>query len=154
MIRTPDGSSAPTAPARTMILLVAAVIGIAIPLVIIVLKEMLNTVVRGRKDIENLAAPFVGEIPQTGKKNSGKTFRRLGNKGERKDADPLIVVKPHSRDIINEAFRVVRTNLEFMTPETGHASVIAVTSANPGSGKTFVAYNLALSLGIKENACL
>ncbi len=154
VIRTPDGSSAPTAPARTMILLVAAVIGIAIPLVIIVLKEMLNTVVRGRKDIENLAAPFVGEIPQTGKKNSGKTFRRPGNKGECKDADPLIVVKPHSRDIINEAFRVVRTNLEFMTPETGHASVIAVTSANPGSGKTFVAYNLALSLGIKEKRVL
>ena len=153
VIRTPDGSSAPTAPARTMILLVAAVIGIAIPLVIIVLKEMLNTVVRGRKDIENLAAPFVGEIPQTGTKNSGKTFRSHG-KGTRKDAAPLVVVKPHSRDIINEAFRVVRTNLEFMTPGTGHASVIAVTSANPGSGKTFIAYNLALSLGIKEKRVL
>ena len=59
-----------------------------------------------------------------------------------------LVVKANSRSIINEAFRVVRSNLEFML-DNGQKKVVMITSFNPGSGKTFVAANLAASLAVK-----
>ena len=60
-----------------------------------------------------------------------------------------MVVKPHSRNVINEAFRVVRTNLEFMRGKDDASKVLMVTSFNVGSGKTFVSANLATVLAVK-----
>ena len=50
---------------------------------------------------------------------------------------------------MNEAFRVVRTNLEFILGFEGGHHVIMMTSMNPGSGKTFISVNLSISLAIK-----
>ena len=61
----------------------------------------------------------------------------------------FIVVQQHKRDITNEAFRVVRTNLEFMFNTQEKCKTIMLTSFNPGSGKTFIAGNLASSFGIR-----
>lgn len=99
---------------------------------------------RGRKDVENLSLPFVGEIPQVFR----KARRRWGKKASTKKSLDL-VVKAQSRNMINEAFRVVRTNLEFMEGKEAGAKVIMLTSANPNSGKTFITYNLSACLSIK-----
>ena len=61
-----------------------------------------------------------------------------------------IVVKPKSRNVINEAFRVVRTNMEFMSGADHTNKVIMLTSVNPGSGKTFLTMNIATSFAIKN----
>ena len=142
IITMPGGSMIPTAPVKKNILLVAFALGLLIPAVIIFMKENMNTVVRGRKDLENLTIPFVGEIPFGFRKK--KKFSRQTQ--EKKCA---VVVKEKSRNVINEAFRVVRTNLEFMQNKESECHVIMITSANPGSGKTFISFNLATSLGIK-----
>lgn len=45
---------------------------------------------------------------------------------------------------------MIRTNLEFMTPGVNEDTrVIMLTSANPGSGKTFISLNLATVLALK-----
>lgn len=62
-----------------------------------------------------------------------------------------VVVKEGKRDLINEAFRVLRTNVEFMSGEEKHSQILVVSSFNPGSGKTFLTMNLAASLSIKGN---
>ena len=142
VITSPTGSMAPVSPNRRMILLAAMLLGILIPIAIIYLRENLNTKVRGRKDIEDLTIPFVGEIPQYDRK------KRKKKKGDGQASK--IVVKPESRNVINEAFRVVRTNMEFMTGADHVNKVIMVTSANPGSGKTFLTMNIATSFAIKE----
>ena len=59
------------------------------------------------------------------------------------------MVKAQSRNVINEAFRVIRTNLEFMVGKEAGATVIMLTSCNPNSGKTFISYNLSACLTIK-----
>ena len=150
VITPPGGSFLPTAPVRRNILLVAFALGILIPVVIIFLQENLNTKVRGRKGLENLGVPFVGEIPLDGKKLSfwQRWKNRLGHKSKGHDTY-RIVVKEKNRNMINEAFRVVRTNLEFMVHAEGQAKTIMLTSFNPGSGKTFLTINLAASLSIK-----
>ena len=67
---------------------------------------------------------------------------------------PEIVVKDKSRNIINEAFRVIRTNLEFILGFGKSHQVIMITSFNPGSGKSFIAYNLAFSYALKGKKVL
>ena len=141
----PSGSMIPTAPVKKNILLVAFALGLLIPVAIIFIRENMNTVVRGRKDLENMTIPFVGEIPLAFRKK-GRWYDRKTKTKENKCA---IVVKEKSRNVINEAFRVVRTNLEFVVGKERESNVIMLTSANPGSGKTFITFNLATSLAIK-----
>lgn len=145
IITMPGGSMIPTAPIKKNILLMAFVLGLLIPVVIIFIRENINTVVRGRKDLENMTIPFVGEIPLAFRKK-GRWYDRKTKTKENKCA---IVVKEKSRNVINEAFRVVRTNLEFVAGKERESNVIMLTSANPGSGKTFITFNLATSLAIK-----
>lgn len=147
VIMPPSGSMAPTAPAKKNILLIAFVIGLVVPIAVIFLRESMNTRIRGRKDLDALTLPFVGEIPQAATKKKGTSDKKSTENNP-------IVVHEGSRDIINEAFRVLRTNLEFMTDKEQHSNVIVVTSFNPGSGKSFLAMNIAVSLAIKQKKVL
>ena len=147
VIMPPSGSMVPTAPAKKNILLIAFVIGLIVPVAVIFLRESMNTRIRGRKDLDALTLPFVGEIPQAATKKKGTSDKKSTENNP-------IVVHEGSRDIINEAFRVLRTNLEFMTDKEQHSNVIVVTSFNPGSGKSFLAMNIAVSLAIKQKKVL
>ncbi len=147
IIKSPHGSLLPTAPVRKNILLVALALGLLVPVVIVFMKENMNTKVRGRKDLDSVTIPFMGEIPQFIRKRKG-----LFSKKEKEVK--VIVVKEGNRDIINEAFRVLRTNLEFMTEKGTTSNVIIVTSFNPGSGKSFLSMNMAVSLAIKNKNVL
>lgn len=139
VIADPWGSNAPTTPVSNNILLMALAIALAIPATFFIGRESLNTKVRGRKDLENLTIPYVGELPLW----KPKKGEEVDDKGYR------FVVHQHSRDITNEAYRVVRTNLEFMTNTDKTCKIIMLTSFNPGSGKTFICGNLAASFGIR-----
>ena len=148
IITPPMGSMVPTAPVRRNILLVAFALGLLIPAVIIFMRENMNTKIRGRKDLENLSLPFAGEIPLCGQKSRRAI---LTKKVKEKNS---VVVKEGKRDLINEAFRVLRTNVEFMSGEEKHSQILVVSSFNPGSGKTFLTMNLAASLSIKGKRIL
>ena len=62
VITAPRGSALPTAPNKKNILLVAFALGLLVPAVIIFMQENMNTKVRGKKDLENLSVPYLGEI--------------------------------------------------------------------------------------------
>lgn len=146
VITSPTGSVTPTAPIKKNTLMMAAIIGLAIPGVIIIARELSNTRVRGRKDLENITAPIIGEIPQIGnekEKNIISSKRKNNTKNKIK-----VIVEEGSRNIVNEAFRVLRSNIEFITRGKEHNTIIS-TSFNPGSGKTFCMINTAISLAIK-----
>lgn len=136
-------SFGPTAPNTRNILMMSFLLGLAIPFGVVYLMESNNTKVRGRKDVKHLAVPFLGELPQHGhekKKEAGEAN--------------TIVVKGGKRDIINEAFRVLRTNVEFMCNSSEGNKVIAMTSFNPGSGKSFVSMNLGMAIALKGKKVL
>ena len=112
-----------------MILLVALVMGLAIPFAILYIREMMNTTVRSRRDLDDvLSIPYLGDIP----KYDGRT-------------DSGIVVREDSRDALSESFRMIRANLGFMSVDKT-IQVIMFTSSIPHSGKTFVSSNLAMTL--------
>jgi len=148
IITPPHGSMMPTAPNRRNIMLVAIALGLMIPVAVIFIRENMNTRIRGRKDLDGVTVPFIGEIPLFSPRKK-HLFGR--NKPQQ---TKTVVVKEGSRDIINEAFRVLRTNLEFMTGKDHRSNVIIITSFNPGSGKSFLTMNIAVSLAIKGKKVL
>ncbi len=125
------GSKIPVSPKTNIILLASFILGLVIPAGCLWLRTATNTKVHTRKDIEDaLSIPFLGEIPMRDKKNH--------------DA---IVVHEHGRDPISEAFRIIRTNMDFMRVKTD-TQVVLFTSFNPNAGKTFVSSNLAMSIAL------
>ncbi|MDE6279839.1 MAG: polysaccharide biosynthesis tyrosine autokinase [Paramuribaculum sp.] len=137
VIASPSGSNAPTAPKRERTMMIAFVIGLIIPFGVTYLLEMSNTKVRGRKDLENLSVPLLGEIPNHKPQKKEKIIDGV-----------QIVVKQGKRDIVNEAFRVLRTNIGFITTKEQKCTAMMITSFNPGSGKTFIAVNLGIRISL------
>lgn len=154
VITPPMGSNKPVSPKRRNILLIAVAVGFAIPLVIMYLSMLANTRVRGRKDLEKLSVPYIGEIPYDDLQPASwwrRLLKKMGFQGSHVDVKRKdVVVKPQSSNNINEAFRVLRANFEFCAKKHGHGVVTMVISANPASGKTFLTMNLAMSLVIKK----
>ena len=132
IIDPPVGSDAPIYPSRMKKVFTGVIIGAAIPTVILLSMLLLNTGVRGRQDLENvLSVPFLGEIPLA--------RSRRQEKGD-------ILVSKAGRDPLTEAFRILRTNINFMTKDEHPPKVITFTSFSAGVGKTFSALNLAATL--------
>ena len=157
VVDMPHGSPFPTYPNKKSVLLAAILIGLLLPAVIIFVRESLNTTVRGKLDIESRTQiPVVGEVPliDNGKKRvelNGIHFKK--NKRSRHMPPPLLV-QQDSQNAINEAFRILRSNLEFMSDTPKHKNVYLVTSMFAGSGKSFITMNLALALAIKGRRVL
>ena len=150
IISPPCGSIYPVSPVRRNIMLIAFAIGLAIPIGLIYLRESLDTKLRGRKDLENVKVPFVGEIPFCKNRHVKRGLMFWKKKSE---TGRHLVVKAGVRNVVNEAFRIVRTNLEFMLHNSG-GKVILITSFNPGSGKSFIAMNMASSFALKGKRVL
>ena len=132
----PSGSNTPVEPMQKPIIMMALTLGILLPLIVIFLTVITNRKVRGRRDLEEIDVPFLGEIPLY--------------KGRKKETSAgKFVVKSGKRNVINEAFRVMRTNFEFVNDKERASTVVLTTSFNPGSGKTFITMNLGASLAIK-----
>lgn len=138
------GSLKPTSPQRAKVLGIAFLLGLLLPFAFFYLRETLYTKVRGVKDLEKLTIPRVGELPEVVSKKKLTKREVLANRYK-------IVVKDQGMDIINEAFRIVRSNLAFMVgPNSpGKRQVMMITSANVGSGKTFISTNLCSSFAIQ-----
>ena len=150
IIKSPSGSDVPLAPKTGMIMLVALVVGLALPTGVVYLLETTNNKVRGRKDVEErVTAPLVGEIPLVEDERRGVMSLK-----PQPAKDYGVVVEHGNHDVINEAFRIMRTNIEFLNAPGSGASVQMMTSYNTGSGKTFLTLNLASCLAIKEKRVL
>ena len=132
LISLPSGSSVPVKPQKIQILLVMFVVGIGVPGSIIWGRDMINTAVRGKIDLSDFPVPSLGTIPLV----------KITN------PERLILVESQGRGAINEAFRIVRTNLDLTCKPD--LKVIMFTSMEPGCGKTFVSANIAKSFALAE----
>ena len=154
VVRRPSGAGMPTSPRPAEAYMLAFVMGLVIPFGIIYGMEASNTKVRGRKDLAALSVPVVGEIPMFAHEHDVR-LRIPGSKTKR-DNLPVseeIVVEEGNRNLVNEAFRVLRTNINFITADA-LPSVMMLTSFNPASGKTMVTINLGISLALKGRKVL
>lgn len=119
----------PISPKKTIVYLVALVLGVGLPVGVIYLIGLTKFKIEGRADVEKLTSlPVVGDIPLADEKTGS------------------IAVFENQNNLMSETFRNVRTNLQFML-ENGK-NVILVTSTISGEGKSFISANLAISLSL------
>jgi tyrosine-protein kinase Etk/Wzc len=125
----------PVFPNKLFIYLFAILLGLTIPFLFISLYNLLSTRVQSRKDVEkvHVTTPVIGEVPKLGR------------------ADEELV-KQNDHSILAESFRILRTNLQYLLLQKNAAGKVnkkvIVTSTIKGEGKTFVAFNLALTLSL------
>lgn len=120
-------------PKGIIALLIAFILGVAIPAGIIYLRELLRSKILGHNDVEKLTQlPIIGDIP---------TASANGSKGN-------IVIQENKSNLMSEIFRGLRTNLQLAGDDK--EKVFIVTSTTTGEGKTFIASNLAMSLALLE----
>ena len=141
VIMNPNGSSNPVSPNRMMIMFIMIVLGCGAPFGFFLVKKLLDTSIKYKSDLGTLSVPFLAEIPKMGKDGF--------NRDECK-----VIVKPGSRDMMNEAFRVLRTNVDLMLGKNAGSRVIMFTSFNPGAGKTFSIMNVAASMALKKSKAI
>lgn len=126
-------SAAPVAPRKNVILMVALFIGVLLPSAFIYIRELLRTKIANPEEIAELTTlPLVATVP------------KVANLVGRRRA---IVVRANHNDIMAEAFRTLRTNLQFLMKKT-EGNVIMFTSTTSGEGKTFVSANFAVSAAV------
>ncbi len=140
-----DGNQHPVAPRMIVVLLLGFVIGVVIPVVYIIIRTSMDTLVKSKKDIVSLSLPYIGSIPHIGA--GGR--RKMSFKNKNKELDKKIVVEKDSRSISNESFRVIRTNLDFILAQNKGCNILQTISLNPSSGKSFITANLAVSISLK-----
>ena len=125
-------------PKKMIILLIAFVMGLAIPFLILILLELLRFRIEGHADVEKLTPlPIVGDIAVANSRHKSK--------GD-------IVVHENQNSQMEEIFRGLRTNINFMLEEG--KNVIMFTSSTSGEGKTFVTGNLAVSYALLGKKCI
>lgn len=119
-------SGGPVSPNSRTFYLLALVLGIGIPVSIIYLSNLLRFKIESRADVEKITnVPVIGDIP---------VVETKGNP---------IVVRENRNDLMEEVFRSIRTNIQFMLQE--NQKVVLFTSTSSGEGKSFTAGNLACS---------
>ena len=119
-------------PKKGKIFMMAFFLGLFIPFIILLVKYLLRYRIEGREDVISLTkVPLVADVPVANEK--AKTAAG-------------IVVQANKNSQMDEVFRSLRTNVQFMMAE--NEKIILFTSGTSGEGKTFLAANLAVSIAL------
>ena len=150
VLQSPEASIVPVGPNRMMILLVALVLGFGVPFAFFFLKSTLDTAIKNKGDLGRISVPFLAEIPCYVK--PGDRFQKFKSLRANQDDKSLtrIIVEPGKRDMMNEAYRVLRTNMDLMIGKKKQSTVLMFTSFTPNAGKTFSVMNIAASMALKD----
>lgn len=134
-------SDTPVTPKKKMVYLAALLLGLAIPFSVIYIKDLLDNKVHNKEDLEKLlyGVPVLAELP------------RVQDKKES-------TIQPNDRSVLAESFRILRTNLDYYirrdNTQNRKSHIIFVTSTINGEGKSFTAFNLALTLSYSNKRVL
>ena len=119
-------------PKDSMILIIAFGLGLAIPALILFLLAFFRHKIEGHDDVAKLTKlPIIADVA-------------IASDRAKTKAD--IVVHENKNNLMEEIFRSLRTNLQFLMKE--HDKVILMTSTTSGEGKTFIASNVAISFAL------
>ncbi|HTF82336.1 MAG TPA: CpsD/CapB family tyrosine-protein kinase, partial [Cytophagales bacterium] len=116
-------------PIKTSVYITALGIAFIVSFILVVIQYFLHNTINNQGELEKgTIAPVVGVVPRYRKE---------------KLAISRLVVDKHPKSPLSEALRSIRTNLEFLLPESKTKRIMSVTSTISGEGKTFVAINLS-----------
>lgn len=121
-------------PKSSMIMLIALILGLAIPAGVIFIVNFMRYKIEGHDDVAKLTSlPILADVA-------------IASETAKTKAD--IVVHENQNNQMEEVFRSLRTNLQFIMAE--NEKVVLFTSSTSGEGKTFTAANLAVSFALLD----
>lgn len=133
VLTPPVKLNAPQKPSKGKILIAALFIGMILPIVFVIIKELMNRKVISKKQLQGMTnIPILAELQQV--TNAAKQ---------------AFVIDLEKRSMIGEQLRTLRTNLSFYQPESNKCNYILITSSMSGEGKSFLSMNLARSYSIQ-----
>jgi capsular exopolysaccharide synthesis family protein len=129
-------------PSKIMIVVTGFIMGLVIGIVVAFIVEVFDTSMGTIEDVENLLqVPVLGVIPLLAKEEKDYT----GKEGIEKVRERDLVTHYDPKSLSAEAFRTLRSNLQFMSPDKKGKSFL-ITSSFVKEGKTFSVINLSLSI--------
>jgi len=132
-------------PSKVMIVVTGIFMGLVIGIVFTFVAETLDTSIGTIEDVENLlGVPVLGLIPIMG--TDEKNLRFAGKEGlEKSISSRFLITHYDPKSLVAEAFRSLRTNLQFLGKDRKEKSIL-MTSSFVQEGKTFNVVNIALSI--------
>jgi capsular exopolysaccharide synthesis family protein len=123
----------PSMPRWTIMIPLGVLLGLIVGLGLAFLLEFIDTSIKGPSDIvRRVDLPLLGMVPHH-------------DDVEENIADLRVAFASHPNSLISEAFRQIRTCLQFSGPASQRRSLL-ITSPQPEDGRTTVALNLAASV--------
>ncbi|HBE72972.1 MAG TPA: hypothetical protein DDW31_02600 [candidate division Zixibacteria bacterium] len=145
----PPGS--PIKPRKALNLAIGLIVGLTLGLVLAFFLESLDNSVKTPEELEhNFGLPVLGLIPVIQSQESGRKRKRNGM-DEVERISSTLVTRYTPRSPISEAYRGMRTNIQFSRIDTPLKTVV-ITSSAPSEGKSTTVANLAITtalMGVK-----
>lgn len=135
VIDTPNFPRTPVRPARSLYLMIGCLMGLAGGIAGAFLWEQMDSSIRSSEDLEKcLNLPTLGVVPNLQK------FKKVHDMAGKKNYEFIVHESPKSP--IAEAIRNIKTSILLSSPH-GSMGVLAVTSAEPREGKSFLSVSIA-----------
>lgn len=135
----------PSKPNRFLIITIGLLIGLGLGYGFALLRNILDVSVKSPEDLENIGISLIGWVP---------TFMRETKGGRHTHTEQELILAYNSDSAPAEAFRTLRTRLQFSKLEPEPIKTILVTSSIPREGKTIISSNLAASFSLSSRVLL
>ena len=143
----------PIAPRRSLIVIIAFLLGGMLSLFVVMAWRMMNRGVESADQLTAIGLPVYATVPLSETQQSFvqvaqsglKRLRQLGKGGAPSVRQkPGVLAHNHPTDLSIEALRGLRTSLHFAMLESKGNNCVMVTGSGPSVGKSFISVNLAV----------
>ena len=143
--------SSPCSPSFVKNTVLGFLIGMMISLVIIVLREIFDVTIRDDEDIKKCCDyPILASVPDMVNSSSSGGYYYGSSKSSQRRKTPVskkeAVIGKNINFVASEAYKLLRTKLQFSFVDDVVCPVVGVSSALAGEGKSLSSVNLAYSL--------
>jgi len=142
----------PVRPKKSLIVMVAFVLGGMVGVFGVLIQHMLNRGVENPDDIENIGLPVYAGIPKSEIQEGFDRHKRKVRQQHKTTKGHLLAVE-NPADLAIESIRSLRTSLHFGMMDAKN-NVLMISGPSPNVGKTFVSTNLAAVMAMTEQKVL
>lgn len=154
-------AASPSSPSYTKNTMIGFMIGFVLMAAIVVIMELMDITVRTEEDISQCTKhPVLAAVPDMEAHSKGGYYYGYGkqksayDKTKIKDGKQVELVGGNISFAAAEAYKLLRTKLQFSFVDESNCRVIGMSSALTGEGKSLTAVNLAYTLSQLGNSVL
>ena len=150
--------TSPSSPNYLKNIVVGFLLGFVLSVAAVVLREIFDITIRSEEDVTQVCIhPILTSVPDmTAPGKGGSYYSRAGKSGRKKAASTYAAGKTRGQQVAllgedisftaSEAYKLLRTKLQFSFADEDGCRVIGLSSALSGEGKSLSASNLAFTL--------